>query len=63
MAKQIEKITYEVYSSGSEMTFILEDTIQKETQDLIQTEVKGFYFGEPDKELTKQYIGNLKAVF
>lgn len=63
MAKQNEKIIYDVYSSGSDMTFIMQDTVQKKTQHIIQTEVIGFYFGEPDKESTKRYIGNLKAEY
>lgn len=63
MAKQNEKIIYDVYSSGSDMTFIMQDTVEKKTQNIIQTEVIGFYFGEPDKESTKQYIGSLKAEY
>lgn len=62
-SKQHEKDIYTVYSSGSDMTFIMQDTLQKDTQDIISIEVIGFYFGEPDEELTKQYIGNLKAVY
>lgn len=43
------------------MTFILEDTYENE--DVISVEVKGFYFGEPDEKLTKQYYGKVKADF
>lgn len=63
MAKSSKQNTYAVYSSISDMTFIMQDTLQEGTQDIISIEVVGFYFGEPNEELTKQYIGNLKAVY
>lgn len=45
---------YTVYAKEDDMTFIMEDTDSTIT-------VKGFYFGEPDDEATKQYIGKLTA--
>lgn len=45
---------YTVYSNEGDMTFIMEEEGNR-------IEVKGFYFGEPDEELTKQYYGDLVA--
>ena len=50
---------YTVYSTESDMTFIMEDTYNKDR--LLSTEVKGFYFGEPQDKFTKEYYGELKA--
>lgn len=52
---------YTIYSKESDITFIMEDIYISET--LISTEVKGFYFGEPKDEYTKEYYGELKADF
>lgn len=52
---------YTVYSNDSDITFIMENTYSGD--DLVSTEVKGFYFGEPEDELTKNYYGELKANF
>lgn len=52
MAKKI----YEIYAEHDDITFIMEDCN-------ISLEVKGFYFGKPNKEATKQFYGSLKAEF
>lgn len=55
------KKVYTVYSNTEDITFILEDT--ELYGNVISTEVKGFYFGEPDEKATEQYYGSLKAEF
>lgn len=50
---------YEIYSKDSDITFILEDTFSD--NELISTEVKGFYYGEPTKFDTQVFYGQLKA--
>lgn len=50
---------YTVYSKESDLTFIMEDTYNND--DLVSTEVKGFYYGEPKDKFTKEYYGELKA--
>ena len=45
---------YTVYAEKDDMTFIMEETENTIT-------VRGFYFGEPDDEATKKYIGGLIA--
>lgn len=49
------------YSESGDMTFIMEyKTIDGEPSTL---SVVGFYFGEPDAEATKRYVGSLTAHF
>jgi hypothetical protein len=50
---------YEIYSKGSDITFILEDTFLN--GELLTTELKGFYYGEPTKFDTQVFYGQLKA--
>lgn len=45
---------YTVYSQEGDMTFIMEDTNNT-------ISVKGFYFGEPNDELTEEYYGKFVA--
>lgn len=50
------------YSESGDMTFIM-----KETQDAegnpVSTECVGWYYGSPNEEDTKHYIGQLKAEY
>lgn len=50
---------YEVYSNAYDMTFIMEDVYNCEN--LISTEVKGFYYGEPNDQATLNFNGCIKA--
>lgn len=50
---------YTVYSHESDMTFIIEETKDK---DKTIISVVGFYFGEPDEEATKKFNGALTAI-
>lgn len=45
-----------VYAEKDDMTFIIKETDNS-------TEVVGFYWGEPDEEATKNFIGKLKAEY
>lgn len=54
---------YEVYSEAHNMTFIMEDVYDEALDYRISTEVKGFYYGEPNNEATKSFKGQLKAEF
>lgn len=47
------------YSEEADMTFIVCD--EWNGDDFIATEVVGFYFGIPVEELTREYIGKLRA--
>ena len=57
----MRKEIYTTYASDTDITFIMEDTWSGE--DIVSTEVKGFYYGEPNEEATKQFYGGLKAIF
>ena len=47
---------YTVYAQNDDMTFIMKQTDGK-------LECVGWYFGDPDEELTEQYVGKLAAEF
>ena len=53
----------EIYETSSDITFIMEYAYNGETEDLISSEVKGFYHGSPDRESTRKYYGKLKAEY
>jgi hypothetical protein len=61
----MDKYLETAYSSEMYMTFILEETYEERDNEyiLISREVKGFYDGEPDDELTKEYYGNFKVEY
>ena len=52
---------YTTYAPDTDITFILEDVWNGE--ELVSTEVKGFYFGEPNDDDTQNFYGGLKAEF
>lgn len=58
-----KKVVYGCYSTESDITFIMSDIIEKETDSCISTEVTGFYFGTPNLEYTEKYNGKLEAEF
>lgn len=47
------------YSEEADMTFIVCD--EWEGEELIATEVVGFYYGVPSTEATNRFIGDLRA--
>ena len=51
---------YTTYAADTDITFILVDT---RTDDDLKTEVKGFYYGKEERELTEKYIGHLVAEY
>lgn len=58
----MDKTIYTAYVPETDMTFILEDILRIDGE-VASTEVKGFYFGEPNDEATKEFYGKIKAVF
>lgn len=51
-----EDYIFEAYAPEAEMTFITYDDFKSCT-------VIGFYYGEPDKEATKECLGKIRAEF
>lgn len=49
----VEKTYIETYAKDSDMTFIVEDTLVNGR--VAFSEVKGFYHGKPDPQLTEKY--------
>ena len=62
-ADAYKKVVHGCYSAESDITFIMSDIIEKETDSCISTEVTGFYFGTPNLEYIEKYNGKLKAKF
>lgn len=56
-----EKKLESCYSPSYDITFILEETYKD--GEIISSEVKGFYYGEPDEEATEYFNGKLKATY
>ena len=57
------RIVYGEYAEKADITFIIQDMIEKETEKCISTEVAGFYYGEPELEWIEKFYGSLKAEF
>ena len=53
---------FDTYAPGTDMTFIMRE-VYEENGDPISVEVVGFYYGQPNEELTKEFTGKLKANF
>lgn len=58
----MKKELYAVYAHEADITFIMEETINKKGE-YISTEVVGFYYGEPTEEDNKTFKGKRKAKF
>lgn len=55
---QTTTIEYEpAFAENNDITFILKH------EEILSTEVVGFYYGRPDEKATAQFIGKLKATF
>lgn len=52
---------YTAYSEEQDLTFIMQENTM--SGKLLSVEVVGFYYGRPDEQATKQYIGKLEATF
>ena len=50
------------YAQSDDMTFICREEYDADGN-AISTEVVGFYYGEPEDELTKIYADNLRAEY
>lgn len=59
--KKIEKNIENVYCKSTDITFIMEHTYVN--NELKKIEVKGFYFGEPNEEDTKEFYNKISAKF
>lgn len=59
----LAKRIYTTYSEDTDITFILEDIIDIKIDEVISTEIKGFYYGHENDKLTQEYYGELKANF
>lgn len=53
---------YTAYSPECDMTFIMKD-VGHQLQELISTEVVGWYYGQPNEVDTQNFIGRLKAEY
>jgi hypothetical protein len=49
---------YTAYAEKDDLTFIMEET-EKDGKTIVK--VIGFYYGEPNEELTEEYKGKLTA--
>ena len=56
-----KKEIYACYARNDDITFIMEETYKN--GEVISTEVKGFYYGEPDEKANNDFYGKLKAKF
>ena len=53
---------YTTYAPDTDITFIMEDVYNGD--ELVSTEIKGFYYGEPNTDDTKHYYGGgIKATY
>lgn len=52
------------YSKDTDVTTIfLSRALDKDYEEVVSTEVIGFYFGEPDESSTETFTGQLKATY
>ena len=61
MKKSKRKEIYSVFSQEADITFIMEEVLDGD--DVVSTEVKGFYYGMPNEEFDKVFYGDLKAEY
>ena len=60
--KKNKKELYSVYARNDDITFVMEETTDKNGNP-ISTECVGFYYGEPTEEDTQYFKGKLKAKY
>jgi hypothetical protein len=53
---------YTAYAPNNDITFIMRDTYNL-TGELESTAVIGWYYGEPNEENTRNYVGDLVAYY
>ena len=58
----MRKVTYTTYAQETDMTFIMQDTVDVDNE-VRSTECIGWYHGEPDDGDTEQFKGKLKAEY
>lgn len=54
---------YGIYQEEYDITFIMEETRDEQGDSVIALEVVGFYYGEPDDRLNREFYGSRKAIF
>ena len=57
------RVVYTEYNEKTGKTVIFEDIVDKETELVTSTTIKGYYFGEPNIYDMDDYYGHLKAEF
>lgn len=56
--------TWTAYNRENDVTTIFKSRyLDKEYHEVVCTELVGFYYGEPNEEDTKNYYGELKAIY
>ena len=58
--EEVKHTVYTVYAKDNDMTFIMEE---EEQDNRVKVTVKGFYYGEPNEDNTKQFYNDLTAEF
>ena len=53
---------YGIYQRNYDITFVMEEKFTNDDEP-VSLEVVGFYYGEPDDELNKEFYGKTKARF
>lgn len=54
---------YTAYAPDADITFIMRDTFNLVGDELESTAVVGFYYGEPDEQTTREFIGKTTAYY
>lgn len=59
---ELRREIFAVYAKEHDLTFIMEETFD-DKGDSVSLEVKGFYFGEPNADLTEMFYEDYRAEF
>lgn len=58
----MKQAIFTAYAAETDMTFIMKEMLDSDGE-VKSTEVIGWYYGGPDEEDTKNFIGKLKAEY
>ena len=58
----MKQVVFTTYAAEADMTFIMSDMLDSDGE-VKSTEVLGWYYGGPNEEDTKTFIGKLKAEY
>ena len=57
-------VIYGAYCPEHDITFVMQEETKYNNGDpVLKQSVIGFYYGEPDEELNKEYSGKTSAIF